>query len=388
LLPTVDFPPQYKAGRTIATKRVTSARSKPPPLDTDATPSIDTNTKHHDSEAENGDADSEASIDPPLSSMDVTDSQLAGQVEALCANLKAGGARPSSKRNLTSASPAVPISLHASSNDDAVPPSDEPVEPPTKRRDSHVDFASAISNVAVTYEDPESLRRRTMNESDRMVLMTTNIRKNREAVTTFFSELGCTVRRENHYVTSTTHVLVGEPCRNEKYLAGCAAGAWVLCADEYYRSCKKAGCLLPEDSFEWTRDRAVAMKLPAELAELAAAAHKWRELVQAKHCRGAFETWKVVLLVGDGASLPCFQRLIEAGSGRVLATVNSSDAELVDGLKDATHVLSDAKLQGPLPSKVSVKKIRVLQLEYLAEYLKNPKTPTKQWVVNDLHRLG
>eukprot|EP00730_Choanoeca_flexa_P003184 TRINITY_DN11320_c0_g1_i3.p1 TRINITY_DN11320_c0_g1~~TRINITY_DN11320_c0_g1_i3.p1 ORF type:complete len:934 (+),score=188.69 TRINITY_DN11320_c0_g1_i3:121-2802(+) len=407
LLPTADYPPQFKAGRSLATKRVPALRAKlnvqtkpvehknQPPSQAQSSPkteSPDTTRAAKADHSPDAKPDSLESNEPAVSSIDVTDSQLIERVEVLCANLKAGGRPASAKRELTSASPAVPISSHASTTDatdlstnaatttDSTALLDTTGEPDPKRRGSHLDFASALSNVAVTYQDPESLRRKALSERDQMVFMTTNM-SHREHATAVLTGLGCKVLNENHFIFGATHVLVGKPCRNEKYLAGCAAGLWVLCADEYVASCEKAGFMVPEEQFEWTADRAKARQ--SQETQLAAAAQYWRRKVQDNRCRGAFEAWRVVLLVGEKGTLPCFQRLLEAGAGQLLATNLSPQAELSAGLKTATHILCDCKLRDfTFPSGTNVRRLRVLKLEYMAEYLKNPKAAPDGWTVS------
>lgn len=41
-----------------------------------------------------------------------------------------------------------------------------------------------------------------------------------------------------------THIVVGHPLRNEKYLASVAAGKWVL-HRSYLEACRTAGCFVP-----------------------------------------------------------------------------------------------------------------------------------------------
>lgn len=45
---------------------------------------------------------------------------------------------------------------------------------------------------------------------------------------TIITNLGGTLIESNNYDPSCTHIVVGQPSRGEKYLAGCAAGKWVL----------------------------------------------------------------------------------------------------------------------------------------------------------------
>lgn len=59
-------------------------------------------------------------------------------------------------------------------------------------------------------------------------------------ISQFFSPLGGLVIEKQSFDPSCTHIIVGHPLRNEKYLASVAAGKWVL-HRSYLEACRTAG---------------------------------------------------------------------------------------------------------------------------------------------------
>lgn len=54
---------------------------------------------------------------------------------------------------------------------------------------------------------------------------------------------GGTVLEKQYFDPSCTHIIVGHPLRNEKFLASMAAGKWVL-HRSYLEACRGAGCFV------------------------------------------------------------------------------------------------------------------------------------------------
>lgn len=95
-------------------------------------------------------------------------------------------------------------------------------------------------------------------------------------------ELGGKMLDKQHFDTSCTHLVVGQPVRNEKYLSSVAAGNWVL-HKSYFEACRKEGRLVKEENHEWGSDYTlpVMQSMTSQAYKLAAAAHKWRKRLSA-----------------------------------------------------------------------------------------------------------
>ncbi|XP_033732968.1 LOW QUALITY PROTEIN: DNA topoisomerase 2-binding protein 1-like [Pecten maximus] len=125
------------------------------------------------------------------------------------------------------------------------------------------------------------------------------------------------------YNSSCTHLVIGLPSRNEKFLASVASGKWVL-HKSYFEACRQEGKFVPEALYEWGGEgtsRLASSKNQA-VVKLAAAAHSWRVSVEEERkrsgsCFGAFSGWKV-LLCADPNKESSFRRLLAAGGATVL----------------------------------------------------------------------
>ncbi|GMH35602.1 hypothetical protein BSKO_03470 [Bryopsis sp. KO-2023] len=120
------------------------------------------------------------------------------------------------------------------------------------------------------------------------------------------------VSRDPHiYDFGTTHIISSELRRNEKTMCAMAAGNWVLSSD-YVKSCRGAGDLVDEESFELskTRNGVISEGAPAH----------WRNRFDSIGV-GAFHGIKACFY--GKLSLPgndVIQQIITAGGGEVLKT--------------------------------------------------------------------
>uniref|UniRef100_H2Z8T6 BRCT domain-containing protein n=1 Tax=Ciona savignyi TaxID=51511 RepID=H2Z8T6_CIOSA len=129
-------------------------------------------------------------------------------------------------------------------------------------------------------------------------------------------ELGGKYLERDYFDPSCTHLIVKNPARNEKFLASLSSGKWIL-HTSYMEACRSARAFVKEEdyefgnpSFEWTaRNETEAL--------LVASAYRWRQGLN-RGSTGAFHGWKVILHVSD-RHLPGFARLLECGSGSVVA---------------------------------------------------------------------
>lgn len=193
-------------------------------------------------------------------------------------------------------------------------------------------------------------------------------------------QLGGQVFDTVYFNPECTHVVVGKPNRNEKYLAAVAAGKWVL-HKSYLEASREAGFFVDEASHEW------GLEIPGEpYNKLAAAAQRWRlKLIEERalsaangrgaHICGAFNGW-IVLLCVDKSRQPGFKRLLEAGGAKV-----SASRPPFKNTDEFTHAFLD------LPkTKVDVSELSLLQRDgvwclkpdYIAEYLMQDPPPRPQ----------
>lgn len=125
------------------------------------------------------------------------------------------------------------------------------------------------------------------------------------------------------YNSACTHLVIGLPSRNEKFLASVASGKWVL-HKSYFEACQQEGKFVAEALYEWGGEgtSSLASSKNQAVVKLAAAAHSWRVSVEEERkrsgsCLGAFSGWKV-LLCADPNKESSFRRLLAAGGATVL----------------------------------------------------------------------
>ena len=144
---------------------------------------------------------------------------------------------------------------------------------------------------------------------------------------------------------SCTHIVVGHPLSNEKYLASVAAGKWVL-HRSYLEACQTAGRFMSEEDNEWGSSSIldVLTGINVQQRKLALAAMRWREKIQQRQesgfMEGAFSGWKVILHV-DQSRESGFKCLPQSGGTKVLPVYS------VSLFKEATHLFSDFNKQKP-----------------------------------------
>uniref|UniRef100_A0A663MEZ6 DNA topoisomerase II binding protein 1 n=1 Tax=Athene cunicularia TaxID=194338 RepID=A0A663MEZ6_ATHCN len=165
-------------------------------------------------------------------------------------------------------------------------------------------------------------------------------------------ELGGIVLEKQCFDPSCTHIVVGHPLRNEKFLASMAAGKWVL-HRSYLEACRGAGCFVQEEDYEWGSD-SILNVLPGinvNQKKLALAAMRWRKKIH----KGRQETGIVEVFSGHSVSL----------------------------FKEATHLFADFSKLKPDDTRVSVAEaaaqgVNCLKPEYIADYLIQDPPPPMQ----------
>ncbi|XP_074756761.1 DNA topoisomerase 2-binding protein 1 isoform X2 [Athene noctua] len=165
-------------------------------------------------------------------------------------------------------------------------------------------------------------------------------------------ELGGIVLEKQCFDPSCTHIVVGHPLRNEKFLASMAAGKWVL-HRSYLEACRGAGCFVQEEDYEWGSNSIlnVLSGINVNQKKLALAAMRWRKKIH----KGRQETGIVEVFSGHSVSL----------------------------FKEATHLFADFSKLKPDDTRVSVAEaaaqgVNCLKPEYIADYLIQDPPPPMQ----------
>lgn len=191
-------------------------------------------------------------------------------------------------------------------------------------------------------------------------------------------QLGGRMVEIQHFDPATTHLVVGQPARNEKYLSCIASGKWVL-HKSYFEACRKEGKFVREEDHEWGGDytQGLMQNMTTQARNLASAAYKWRRKVAAlkeaqPSCQGAFDGWKVLLCMAKNKE-DNFLRLLQAGGAKVSSIRSPIMADL-----DATHAFLDLN-KVPVSQedleKLIEADIHCLKAEYIPAFLTEEPQP-------------
>ncbi|XP_012716826.2 SMC5-SMC6 complex localization factor protein 1 [Fundulus heteroclitus] len=110
------------------------------------------------------------------------------------------------------------------------------------------------------------------------------------------------------YKHCTTHLIIPQVLPSEKFFAACAAGKWVV-TPKYVLESMKNGSWLPEGAYE------VAICTSSSAAFYPV--RQWREKVSRGRVAGAFQDWRVLLMVQEPGRRAMFKRLLKAGKAEV-----------------------------------------------------------------------
>ncbi|TNM96509.1 hypothetical protein fugu_016170 [Takifugu bimaculatus] len=192
-------------------------------------------------------------------------------------------------------------------------------------------------------------------------------------------QLGGVVLDKQSFDPSCTHIVVGTPLRNEKYLAAMAAGKWIL-HRSYLEACRSVGHFIQEDEYEWGSS-SILDALPSITSQqrrLASAAMRWRRTLRGSSSEdeGAFSGWTVMLNI-DHSRESGFRRLLQSGGAKVLPSPSPSL------YREATHLFADFSRLKPGDFRVDVSEaasqgVTCLKPEYIADYLMQEPTPSIQ----------
>ncbi|XP_048367184.1 DNA topoisomerase 2-binding protein 1 isoform X2 [Sphaerodactylus townsendi] len=195
-------------------------------------------------------------------------------------------------------------------------------------------------------------------------------------------ELGGVVLEKQCFDPRCTHTVVGNPLRNEKFLASMAAGKWVL-HRSYLEACRTAQRFVEEEDYEWGSNTVLSVipRMSVIQKKLAVAAMRWRKAIQRRRkesgiTEGAFSGWKIILNV-DPVKEAGFKRLLESGGAKVLPGYSSAL------FREATHIFADFNKLKPEDIRVNVRGaaaqgVNCLKPEYIADYLIEEPPPPMQ----------
>ncbi|XP_029018215.1 SMC5-SMC6 complex localization factor protein 1 [Betta splendens] len=163
-------------------------------------------------------------------------------------------------------------------------------------------------------------------EDGKRVFQISGIKKHekKRVVVQGIQQLGAKYAGGSVYQHACTHLIVPHILPSEKFLAACAAGKWVLTPD-YVTDSVKNGSWLAEEPYE------VAISTGST-----AAFHpvrQWREKVATGRLRGAFQDWRVILMVQEPTRRAMFKRLLKAGRAKVYHYPPPSNAAI-------THIMA------------------------------------------------
>uniref|UniRef100_A0A8K9UDQ2 DNA topoisomerase II binding protein 1 n=1 Tax=Oncorhynchus mykiss TaxID=8022 RepID=A0A8K9UDQ2_ONCMY len=182
-------------------------------------------------------------------------------------------------------------------------------------------------------------------------------------------ELGGVVLDKQCFDPSCSHIIVGSPLRNEKYLAAMASGKWIL-HRSYLEACRSVGHFIQEDAYEWGSS-SILDALPSissHQKRLALAAMRWRRNLQDQNnLEGAFSGWTVMLNI-DQTRESGFRRLLQSGGAKVLPSPSPSL------YKGTTHLFAEFSRLKPGDFRVDVPEamsqgVKCLKPEFIADYL-------------------
>jgi hypothetical protein len=199
--------------------------------------------------------------------------------------------------------------------------------------------------------------------------------------------LGGTVLEARFWDKECTHLVVGDVSRNEKFLAACAAGKWVL-RPSFVRDSHAANGFVDEGEHEYCGDHVAQSSQKLALRRLAAAPKRWRTMLGSnRDAVGAFDGWRVLLLCGKATKRDGLHRLLRAGGAEILPSDEPSPAVA----QQATHLFVESEKEHAQAKELAAALSGVVPLkaDYIAEYLSSEQMPPiKDYAISDLDGSG
>ncbi|KAL1006923.1 hypothetical protein UPYG_G00078930 [Umbra pygmaea] len=249
-----------------------------------------------------------------------------------------------------------------------------PVKEPDELTPNAPSIAFPLANPPVPPEPQTEEDSEVVKEPPRFQLSSLNPQE-RIDYSALIEELGGLVLDKQCFDPSCSHIIVGMPLRNEKYLAAMAAGKWIL-HRSYLEACRSVGHFIQEDEYEWGSS-SILDALPSITSQqkrLALAAMRWRKKLQG--CtgqEGAFCGWTVMLNL-DLSRDSGFRRLLQSGGAKVHPSPSPSL------YKGTTHLFAEFSRLKPGCFRVDVPEatshgVKCLKPEFIADYLMQEPFP-------------
>eukprot|EP00644_Phytophthora_capsici_P000201 jgi/Phyca11/525579/estExt2_fgenesh1_pm.C_PHYCAscaffold_40119 len=252
-----------------------------------------------------------------------------------------------------------------------------------KRKSANSDEANSTkpSKTSTKKQKKEPASKKKMRaasppKSNRVFLLTGD--RDQAAVhTSIISSLGGTVSEFGRvFDDNCTHIICSELKRTEKFIAGCAAGKWVL-KPSYLDASSAAGKFVDEAAHEWGTHKSDIQGIDARIwPEICT---YWRQERAAGH-PGAFNGWRFFVHAKCIPPRDMCERIILAGGGSVLPLTKSSDFDSLSKESSA-----DAPVIGLFPPEVPtrdlwLKKLKTHNIEctkatFLIDFITKKQSP-------------
>ncbi|KAF4318843.1 hypothetical protein BBO99_00007109 [Phytophthora kernoviae] len=179
--------------------------------------------------------------------------------------------------------------------------------------------------------------------------------------------------------TKCTHIICFELKRTEKFIAGCAAGKWIL-KPSYLEACSVAGKFVEEAAYEWGTDASDKELMDPRIWPEAPA--YWRKELAAGKL-GAFAGWRFFIHSKCVPPRDMCERIAVAGGGSVVPLIKSTDVAALSKESTADEPVV-ALLPPDLPArdtwlkKFKTHNIECIKANFIIDYVTKEQRPPVQ----------
>ncbi|KAL7680459.1 putative BRCT domain-containing protein [Plasmopara halstedii] len=176
--------------------------------------------------------------------------------------------------------------------------------------------------------------------------------------------------------SSCTHIICSELKRTEKFVAGCAAGKWIL-KPSYLEACSLAKSFIDESAYEWGSHESDIANVDTRIWPEACA--YWRKKRAGGHA-GAFYRWRFFIHAKCVPPQDMCERIILAGRGAVIPltkTINyqSLSKESTPEAPVVALFSPDVTMRDPLMKKLKTHKIECIKAPFLIDFITKTQSP-------------
>ncbi|KAG6610341.1 Nucleotide excision repair factor NEF2, RAD4/CUT5 component [Phytophthora cinnamomi] len=244
--------------------------------------------------------------------------------------------------------------------------------------ESDVSKSSKPSSKKPKKEAPASkTSRAALPPKDKRIFLLTGDRDQAAVHTSIISSLGGTVSKFGRVFDSNcTHIICSELKRTEKFIAGCAAGKWIL-KPSYLDACATAGKFIDEAAHEWGSHKSDKKDIDERIWPEVSA--YWRQ-ERAGGNPGAFAGWKVFIHAKCVPPRDMCERIVLAGGGSVIPLTKSANFDSL--AKESTPEVPVVALFPPeVPTrdlwlkKLKTHDIECIKANFLIDYITKKQAP-------------